>query len=843
MKHSSLMQFLRRAAALLCAVSLTVPTVYAAATEEILHTRTEIVDGLTYYNTVSSTAAGRLESFTLELEEGGSVSPLLVTGDGTVYGGSTISSAVKYAQEQGYHVLGAINTDFFSSSSGVPMGIVIQDGEYQSGPENESAILINEDGEFDLCETPEITMTLTNGRSGEEIEPHHFNKLRSAAGGMYLLNDDFSTFSTRANGSGWYVLMKPVDTEENILTVDDSMELEVTEMFRYDQPIAIREGEYVLTADDVSGLDSVYESFRIGDTVTLTTQCDDKALRKARWASGCGDILVQDRNVTDSENWDSSLLTRAPRTALGVKKDGTAVLYVADGRRSGYSAGLSLADLAEAMEDLGCKWAVNLDGGGSSAMSVWVPGQAEPAVQSRPSDGSQRRCASYLLLVTEKTGNGRSDRLALTEDGIVVLEGTSVPLPQTAVLDRGLEVLETMNTEDVRVTAKLGDVEDGIYTAGKEAGTDTLNLRYDDVSGTATIHVVDELTELTVTKQGSSTALTALALTPNDTVSLSVSGSYWGRTALRDLESVEWEIEGDVGEVDENGVFTAAGRNAQGSITVSAGTLSTKIDVTVESEYIEVAPEHWAYEAVQYCNSRDILAGVPEEGFDWDGNITRAQFVLAMYNVLGRPEYTSDCDFTDVTKDDYYYDALCWGQELGIAGGMGDGTFLPGGTLKREQGFTLLRRALPQLGITCLDASPVILSRYADEASIADWAKGHIATLTIQGLVNGTGDGVSPQGELTWAQTAALLYRLSAFTPVTADVETAEKTAVCTAVDFLNIRLAPQAGTKVLAHLKGGSTVVVTEELEGWCQVLFVNDEGLLVQGYGSADYLQINPE
>lgn len=838
MKHSYLKQFLRRAAALLCAASLAVPTVYATSAEEILQTQTTIVDGLTYYNTVSSTAAGRLESFTLELEEGGNVSPLLVTGDGTIYGGSTISSAVKYAQEQGYHVLGAINTDFFSSASGIPLGIVIQDGEYQSSPENESAILINEDGEFDLCETPEVTMTLTNQRSGEEVAPDHLNKLRNAVGGLYLLNDDFSTVSSRASGSGWYVLMQPVD-EDDILAVNTSIELEVTEMFRYDQPIAIREGEYVLTADDKAALDSVYESFQIGDTVTLTTECSDKTLRSAQWASGCGDILVQDRDVTDSENWDSSLLTRAPRTAFGVKKDGTAVLYVADGRKSGYSAGLSLQDLAETMEDLGCKWAVNLDGGGSSAMSVWVPGQAEPAVQNQPSDGSLRRCASYLLLVTEKTGSGRANRLALTQDGIVVLKGTSVALPETAMLDRGLEVLDTVETEDVKVTAKLGSVKNGIYTA-KKAGTDTLKLKYDGISGTATIHVVDELTELTITEQGSSAALTSLALTPNDTVSLSVTGSYWGRTALRDLESVTWEIEGDVGEVDENGVFTASSRNAQGSITVSAGDLSTKIAVTVESEYIEVAPEHWAYAAVEYCNSKGILSGVPEEDFDWDASITRAQFVLAMYNVLGQPEYTNACDFTDVAQDDYYYEALCWGQELGIAGGMGDGTFLPGGTLTREQGFTLLRRALPQLGITCPDAAPAILARYADEASIADWAKNHIATLTIQGLVNGTDTGVLPQGELTWAQTAALLYRLSAFTPVTADTETAEKTAVCTASDYLNIRLAPESGTKVLAHLTGGSTAVVTEEAEGWYQVLFVNDEGLLVQGYGSADYLQL---
>ena len=332
MKQSS---FFRRATALLCALSLSVPAASAASFqyEEILQTRQQIVDGLTYYNTIAATGGGRVESYLLEMKKSADVSPLLTSADGTIYGGATISSAVKYAREQGHHVLAAINTDFFSSSSGVPMGIVIQDGEYQSGPEKEAAIFINKDGKFEYCAEPEITMTLINERTDEEIQPHHFNKLRNAIGGMYLLNDDFSTVSTRSTGSGWYVLMKPVEKDaDETLTVNCELELEVTEMFRYDQAIAIREGEYILTADDKSNLDDVYASFEIGDRITLTTECKDRSLRKAQWASGCGDLMIDDRELTDSSDWSFTTDGRQPRTALGVKKDGTVLLYAVDGR-------------------------------------------------------------------------------------------------------------------------------------------------------------------------------------------------------------------------------------------------------------------------------------------------------------------------------------------------------------------------------------------------------------------------------------------------------------------------------------------------------------------------------
>ena len=178
---------------------------------------------------------------------------------------------------------------------------------------------------------------------------------------------------------------------------------------------------------------------------------------------------------------------------------------------------------------------------------------------------------------------------------------------------------------------------------------------------------------------------------------------------------------------------------------------------------------------------------------------------------------------------------------MGIAGGLGDGTFTPSGTLTREQAFTLLRRALPQLNISCPDADLSILrSAYNDADTIADYAKPHIATLTVQGLVHGTVGAVSPQGNLTWAQTAALLYRLSTFVPVTADVDAAETTAVCLVSDYLNVRLAPASDASNIGVIPGGSEVIVTESLEGWYRVLLTNDSGALLVGYASADYLEL---
>ena len=84
---------------------------------------------------------------------------------------------------------------------------------------------------------------------------------------------------------------------------------------------------------------------------------------------------------------------RQPRTLAGVRADGTLILVTVDGRRPGWSAGVTLAEAARLMRSLGARDALNLDGGGSSAMTV------RGRVVSRPSDAGGERPVSDALVV------------------------------------------------------------------------------------------------------------------------------------------------------------------------------------------------------------------------------------------------------------------------------------------------------------------------------------------------------------------------------------------------------------------------------------------------------------
>lgn len=85
---------------------------------------------------------------------------------------------------------------------------------------------------------------------------------------------------------------------------------------------------------------------------------------------------------------------RHPRTAVGISDDRTLVwTVVVDGRQGGYSAGMTLSELAGLLASLGAADALNLDGGGSSAMVL------AGRVASRPSDPEGERAVANALLV------------------------------------------------------------------------------------------------------------------------------------------------------------------------------------------------------------------------------------------------------------------------------------------------------------------------------------------------------------------------------------------------------------------------------------------------------------
>ena len=91
-------------------------------------------------------------------------------------------------------------------------------------------------------------------------------------------------------------------------------------------------------------------------------------------------ILHQGRTFGDDRQ-------RHPRTGVGINADGTKLVFlIVDGRREGFSVGMTLGEFADEFRRRGCNNAINLDGGGSSTLVLRTPEGYR--VMNRPSDGS-----------------------------------------------------------------------------------------------------------------------------------------------------------------------------------------------------------------------------------------------------------------------------------------------------------------------------------------------------------------------------------------------------------------------------------------------------------------------
>lgn len=104
------------------------------------------------------------------------------------------------------------------------------------------------------------------------------------------------------------------------------------------------------------------------------------------YAISCGPMVVYDGKVsadntmvddthyyTNYECWSESGVysSRPDRTAVGIMEDGRIVLFICDGRIT-ESTGATMTELGCIMKEIGCRYAMNLDGGGSTGM--WVNG-------------------------------------------------------------------------------------------------------------------------------------------------------------------------------------------------------------------------------------------------------------------------------------------------------------------------------------------------------------------------------------------------------------------------------------------------------------------------------------
>lgn len=505
------------------------------------------------------------------------VTPIVTYGS-VLTSRSTPSAMAAQLEAQGYRVVAGINGDFYNTSTGLPIGIVITEGELRSSDGGYYAIGFRADGSA-IIGKPAVKVSANLGYEllndyGTPTEVVRsvtgVNKARVSTGGIYLYTYDFNDRHTTGNTEAGVDVVCTI--EDGALSIGDTLTVTVDRVVEATSATAIEPDQIVLSANLLSG-DYYVNALRqipVGSTITLDVTASSDEWNDVEYAVGALYSLVENGSVV------SGLAAGAnPRTAIGQKADGTLVFYTIDGRKSGHSIGATMTQVAQRMVELGCVSAVCLDGGGSTAMTVTAPDATSAKTINVPSDGSERAVTNQVFLVASNESTGRLSHYYVKADNSYVLAGSKVNITASAVDTNYIPM-----DHDYDLDASDGEIDGNVLTTPRSGGEITVTASGGGKSGSTTVYAITEPDSISV-KNGSS-AVTTLSVAPGSSVTLTASAMYNHLALKADPEAFTWTVSGNIGTVSESGVFTAT-TPGTGTLTVSAGGKSTTINITVSS--------------------------------------------------------------------------------------------------------------------------------------------------------------------------------------------------------------------------------------------------------------------
>ena len=297
--------------------------------------------------------------------------------------------------------------------------------------------------------------------------------------------------------------------------------------------------------------------------------------------------MVWDGKVVVSESGNSGYY---PRTCVGVKADGTVVLFQADGTMAPRSVGYTAAEEAQMMVALGCVAAIQLDEGGSSTYISQREGESDLTMRNTPAGGSERVVSGTILVVSTVAASGEFDHAAITPDGEYYTPGSEIALTASAMDYSGAPAASlpadvTFSVEDssmgtVSETTVSGSAAAASFTSsGKTGDVQVKLLSGGETVGTATIHI----------QNPDKLAFTSgeVNLNYSESSDLGFKATYQSETVHLKDGDIDWSISDTSAGSFAGNVFTVTDNvKYSGSPTVTAkrGDLSATVTVNIGME-------------------------------------------------------------------------------------------------------------------------------------------------------------------------------------------------------------------------------------------------------------------
>ncbi len=174
----------------------------------------------------------------------------------------------------------------------------------------------------------------------------------------------------------------------------------------------------------------------------------------------------------------------------------------------------------------------------------------------------------------------------------------------------------------------------------------------------------------------------------------------------------------------------------------------------------DLSGPEWGISAFKALSARGIIEAGSVKQEQLARPITRAEFISQLVRTLELKTASQD-NFRDVAAGAAYAQEVGIARQLGIVEGTGDDLFNPDASISRQDAAVMIIRAVEhQPTLKLAVKSGDVIRTFTDAAQIASYAKEHLTKLVQAGIMQGSGNRLLPQGQLTRLEAAALLYRI-----------------------------------------------------------------------------------
>lgn len=606
------------------------------------------------------------------------------------YRASTTAMATRHSAE-GNRVVGAVNASFFDMSKGYPLYLLAKDNVIYNGG-------VVSEGANEYMNVPTAFGITADGRgiidyfdfdvnfshNGQTYEMTGLNHARTQ-GKSVVYTPQFYSKTTDTNEYGFEII---VDTGKAVTenTFGQTLTGKITHMTAYGSKVTttIPSTGFVISLQGGEWAKKL-SHLKVGDEIS-TRFSIDRPWQDADFILASGPYLVKDGKPSIKMSASSPRAKEiAPRTVVGISKDGKKVhLITVDGRQS-HSKGMNMSQLANYLVKLGVDRAVNLDGGGSTTMGIRNYGSNNIVLANLPSNASnyQRLVSTTLLAVsTAPTGKAAHIKFTNSTSYATLLAGASSSVNIQYILDANFNTLPL--GDRVTLTSQNGTLKtNGLTFTATTAGDDRIFINHDGQAVQSfPVKVVDAPTLLTVSPSKQK-------LNVGETATFKVEAKdAAGKDIVYHPSQLKWTVEGDVGTISSDGKFVAKTAGSSGKVIATLGTKKVEVPMTVSKAALfkDIPDNYTYYKEVELLTKKKIITGDTDGNFYPDRSLTRAHAAVIIARALNLDvKNIVNPGFKDVPSTHRYYGQIAAVVGADIMNGKEADLFDPDANLTRAQ--------------------------------------------------------------------------------------------------------------------------------------------------------------